>query len=594
MFTRLTKFLIVSAIALPVCAQQIDYVRQVQNKPYQDSREYVWSRTSGSGASGTLTSTGSKTITLTVCPKGLAVGYSAYISGGTGTAEAVSITATTCSLNGGSAGTVTVTTANTHSGAWVIGTATSGIQEAINAAGGAQVTVNVSLGTHTTYGTVTIDQNQVAIVGQGAGSIIAAQFTSGKVFHYTGGGNGGIPAGTGIRNSISNLQIFGPSVGNSLTAVHLSGQVQFRAEDLTIDTVQKGVAVIDATGAVTSIVWIRHCVIGSNLTPVTGIGIHQVGGADLYVSNTVITGIYDNQPEAGIKIEQSLGTKLFYNEVFATGRGVYVCPGDGQEIMALGSFGNWYDSTTIDGMSLEAHGTGVIREVQSSSDWFATNQRNGILLGPNGSITSASFVNPLVYNNGQVGIMLFPGNNHDIEIVGGQVYSNSTTSPGTYHGFYAGPGASDFRIIGGMYGLPAADTAHPNTQGYGVFIDLGASDNYIIRDAVVGPNMTGGIIDHGTGTNKVVRGLLGQSVTATIASASTIALPPGSGGAEIFFITGTTPIVTITGGYKGQSINFVFLDAAPGGVTTGGNIAKAQTATQKQSIRMTFDGSNWY
>jgi hypothetical protein len=117
-------------------AQQIDYARQVSNKPDVDVREYEWSRRNGAGASGTLTSSGSKTITLTPCPKGLAGSDSVhyvYISGGSGTAEAALITGGSCT-GGSTSGTIIVTTANTHSGAWTVRSATDGIDEALRIA----------------------------------------------------------------------------------------------------------------------------------------------------------------------------------------------------------------------------------------------------------------------------------------------------------------------------------------------------------------------------------------------------------------------------------------------------------------------------
>ena len=78
---------------------------------------------------GTL-APGANTITMTP-PPGVTVGGTAYISGGTGAAEAVPVI-------GAGASSVIVTCANAHSGSWTIRSATSGIQEAILAAAGKQ------------------------------------------------------------------------------------------------------------------------------------------------------------------------------------------------------------------------------------------------------------------------------------------------------------------------------------------------------------------------------------------------------------------------------------------------------------------------
>ena len=91
--------------------------------------DYFWSQTPG----GTL-AMGVQTITLTPCPIGVDATDTknyAYISGGTGTAEAVQYTtsggAGTCS-SGAATGTIKVNVANSHSGAWTI--ANAGFREA--------------------------------------------------------------------------------------------------------------------------------------------------------------------------------------------------------------------------------------------------------------------------------------------------------------------------------------------------------------------------------------------------------------------------------------------------------------------------------
>ncbi|HWW16458.1 MAG TPA: hypothetical protein VN310_17505 [Candidatus Dormibacteraeota bacterium] len=86
-------------------------------------------------------SAGSNVIHLTVCPRGLttqAVGlfnyYASVYIATVGTAEVALITATTCTQQGGSAGTITVTAANSHGMGYTVGTASQGVQEAIYAA----------------------------------------------------------------------------------------------------------------------------------------------------------------------------------------------------------------------------------------------------------------------------------------------------------------------------------------------------------------------------------------------------------------------------------------------------------------------------
>jgi hypothetical protein len=95
---------------------------------------YNWSQ----NPSGTIAA-GSNTVTLSPCPIGLTVNSLAgaqtyvYISA-VGTPEVVLIVSTTCPQAGGTSGTITFTATNTHGAGYTVGSASQGVQEAINAA----------------------------------------------------------------------------------------------------------------------------------------------------------------------------------------------------------------------------------------------------------------------------------------------------------------------------------------------------------------------------------------------------------------------------------------------------------------------------
>jgi hypothetical protein len=145
----------------------VNFTKQIKNKLHVDSRQYNWSRVNTDGVSGDLSTSGSgKVLTFTVRPVGLLVGNYVYVSGGTGTAEAVVITALTGTA--GAAGTMTVTTANTHTGGWTVGSATAGIQEAA-LSGSTPRIVYVPNGTYIIYAPITFPStstSQYGIVGE--------------------------------------------------------------------------------------------------------------------------------------------------------------------------------------------------------------------------------------------------------------------------------------------------------------------------------------------------------------------------------------------------------------------------------------------
>jgi hypothetical protein len=185
-----------SAETAVAAASELQYLRRKPNAgatpvyefaslPHANSADYDFPAQTPGGS----LSVGANTITLSPMPAGVTSGSInvayLYISGGTGAAEAVLIT-------GWTATTVTVTCANTHTGAWTIGSATAGIQEAIFAAG-ASGAVRLPAGNVYLYGTVTIPDTWSTSV-RGAGMLITslrARFTDKDVVVYGGttGGN---------------------------------------------------------------------------------------------------------------------------------------------------------------------------------------------------------------------------------------------------------------------------------------------------------------------------------------------------------------------------------------------------------------------
>jgi hypothetical protein len=77
--------------------------------------------------------------------------------------------------------------------------------------------------------------------------------------------------------------------------------------------------------------------------------------------------------------------------------------------------------------------------------------------------------------------------------------SNSRTAgSGVSNGLNIAAGVTDFSVIGGS----AHNGLYTGTQGYGINIATGASDNYSIIGVNVNSNATGGINDGGSGTTK--------------------------------------------------------------------------------------------
>ncbi len=125
---------------------------------------------------------GSNTVTLSPVPSGVNGTDSShylFISNGTGAAEAVLITGGTA-VSGAASGTVIVTCANTHSGAWTIQSATAGWQEAAQAAG-ANKTIFFEDGTYDIYSSFTAPFSGQAYVGLFADNIFIRPANSSNI-----------------------------------------------------------------------------------------------------------------------------------------------------------------------------------------------------------------------------------------------------------------------------------------------------------------------------------------------------------------------------------------------------------------------------
>lgn len=79
--------------------------------------------------------------------------------------------------------------------------------------------------------------------------------------------------------------------------------------------------------------------------------------------------------------------------------------------------------------------------------------------------------------------------------------SNGTEASGVYYGLYIYPNTTDFIVSHCKFynGLGFAEQ-----QAWGVFVEDGTSDRYIITENLVTGNTAGGVYDGGTGTNKRV------------------------------------------------------------------------------------------
>ncbi len=252
--------------------------------PFFSSATYNWTPYAPGGS----IAVGSNVITMASgCPAGLNT-YSVnkskvYLSAGTGTAEAVPVTGGTCT-SGTVNGTLIVTAANTHTGAWTVGPASFGMQEAINAtcaAGGG--TATVPDGSFTLLATVRVPCGSVTLKA------------------------GGI-----YGTNISRTGDFGDSitVESGLSNVHISGLTLSQ----TVNFAQgppTSISNAPTSGAHIAMTDCNTCSIRDNQLWWMPYGIRLIGSAFVYIERNQIRSVWDyanvavQVGVAGISVERT-------------------------------------------------------------------------------------------------------------------------------------------------------------------------------------------------------------------------------------------------------------------------------------------------
>lgn len=530
---------------------------------------------------GTL-NVGNNVVTLTPVPQGINgtdLNHYLYISGGTGTAEAVLITGGTA-VSGAPSGTVFVNCANTHSGAWTIQTATAGIQEAISSINSTG-TVIVIPGNYTIYGTITMAWNNLAIQGQVGASLTDSTRAGMNLFQVSR------PSAAGGRNKIAGLYITSAKTTDSV--IYIDGQNTMLVRDVYIQGgTPTGITI--AANANTFDVYIENVNVslGSNTTG-TGIAILSSGAtkpSGIYLSKVQLA-----KGQIGLHVTGCGGLYVNQSDIISTGTGLRIDPLSNGEVAFL-----WFSDVSVDtasgnGIEITPTGTGVVRGVEFTRVWSATHTGDGLFVNPaSGAVVDGvRLIGCRLVNNQQHGAQIMGGiNTHFIDCA---LSGNSTGNIGVFHGLMVGAGVTKFQVIGGIYG---PTDGHLDSQAFGILVTAGASDQYQITNVNCRGNTVGTLNDQGTGLSKIVKDNLGVDDLAinTIASAATINL--GNTGQSTYFISGAIAITTIQGGWRGRVISLIFNAAAPGGVASGGNIARTQAAVQYQPIRLQYDGTVWF
>lgn len=579
----------------------VSYTRQVKNKPFYDSREYNWLRENGQGVSGDLSSSGAgKVLTFTVRPYGLAVGQTVYVSGGTGTAEACEITALTGTA--GAAGTCTITTANTHTGTWRVGSATAGIQEAVTALpaleGG---DINVPAGRFTLYGPVTVDGKYVRILGSGFYSTwLATSYTDGNLFTWQNAGGGGM----------ENLTIVGPNdpaADNYAVWIGVDCQrLWFRHMNVSQVASGFGIADDDNSDAIN----FEH----------TWVSYFNQYGYDIQGSNTqffsvasAVSGTSSNA--AGFRVRKTGGLTLQSCYTLFTYYGLLINPsaGGANNIWATDCI---WDTPSDNGIQISPSGTGQVESAHFVNN--STNNSvdaNGVFITTSNTarVESVTFIGHRASVNNAAGIVVNGERIKNLTITGSLITGNSVGTAYASDGITITPAADGpdgvtitNNEIGSNTGHKANGLYHRLAINVGYGMSPGAVDNLLITGnrfmsssflvlSSVERFIEG--LDVITGKNVVVRDNIPEanSVRAAVEVGAVLAL--GGSTVSLYTATGTSAINEITPYWNGREVRIIKTDAGTKEfnttAATAAGFRNTVTIGEGETLYAVHDGSKW-
>ncbi len=138
--------------------------------------------------------------------------------------------------------------------------------------------------------------------------------------------------------------------------------------------------------------------------------------------------------------------------------------------------------------------------------WFSGGRQGSGYEGMSiGNSTDTEFVNCVFTNNGGHGATV-KNNNTNIRFNSCLFDSNSYTGGrGIYHGLSVWPGATNFSVTNSTF----KNGSFSGQQGFGLLVNSGNSDKYIITQNFFQGNTIVGLSDGGTGTNKIITNNIG-------------------------------------------------------------------------------------
>ena len=325
--------------------------------------------------------------------------------------------------------------------------------------------------------TINIKRNNIKIEGSGmAGQTTLTVLNQNfNIFNITG---------TGVE--IANIRILGSGVPTGGYAFYITGN-DSNIHDVSLNIVFHGIYQSGSNIRMDDITIVNFKDIGISFECAG----HEVG----MVKRIFMNNVEGSEPTVGILLKECSAIQFIQCEIINTGIGCWMNP-DGVDgnVFSTTFTDCYFDSCINQGLLMQPTGAnGAVVRTRIVNSWFGENSvgldvRAGKCKGI--TITNTDF-----YNNKGSGINIDSGAN--VETFG---ITNSNIAGNIGSGISIGANVSNFIINGNTIGAAGDMVANQ----YGIYINAGTSDNYIIVNNIIKGNTNGQLIDGGTGTNKVV------------------------------------------------------------------------------------------
>ncbi len=353
------------------------------------------------------------------------------------------------------------------------------IQSAINAAvaagvSGRGVDLYFPSGVYAYSGVLTVVGNNVRLVGSGwQSTVLYGTFTTGDMIHL---GNGSGHSGL----SITDMSLWCSAARTTGSTVNVDFASDTVLNRLVYNNYFTGVTVQGASLKV----WITCCEF-NNGHPADGIGINVVNGAggDTYIYDSIWSNPPASKPLAGIQIVQTGHTSIARCNVTSCVYGLYVVPGNTQDVSYLFIDDTLFDSCSSAGAYFYASNATAarIRSVECVNSWFSGSTAGpGILFNTAGGtsvLDGVEFVGCRILNNNQNGVTLTAGNNIDFSDC--MVCGNGQASSNTLDGIAIAANVNNVNVTDCTIGQAGTAT---NTQRYAINVAAGTSGGLVFTD----------------------------------------------------------------------------------------------------------------